>query len=81
MKFEFRNGDRVRLIEGDPVREEYQGQEGTVVNDWIDVEEHDDITVVYDFRPDRETWSTVNTLIPISDDLDTDEIDAFIEDM
>ena len=81
MRFEFRNGDRVRLLDRYPVRKEYQGQEGTVVHDWLNVEGRDDITVVYDFRPDRETWSTVDTLIPISDDLDTDKIDAFIEDM
>lgn len=81
MRFEFHNGDRVRLLDRYPVRKEYQGQEGTVVKDWLDVEGHDDITVVYDFRPDRETWSEVDMLIPISDDLDTDKIDAFIEDM
>lgn len=37
--------------------------------------------VVYDFSPDEEVWSTVDTLIPICDDLDTDKIDAFIDNM
>lgn len=81
MRFDFRDGDRVRLIDGYPVREEYWGQAGTVVEDWRDVEGHNQILVVYDFRSDRETWSRADTLIPICDDLDTDKISAFIEDM
>lgn len=81
MRFDFRDGDRVRLIDGDPVREEYRGQEGTVVGDWPDVEVHEQILVVFDFRQDYETWSRADTLIPICDELDTDKISAFIEDM
>lgn len=81
MNFEFRNGDRVRLISGYPVREEYRGREGTVVGDWSDLKRHSSVKVVYDFRPDKEVWSTADTLIPICDELDTDKISAFIEDM
>lgn len=81
MGFEFNNGDRVRLIDKYPVRGEYRGRVGTVVGDWSDLEEDSNIKVVYDFRPDIETWSEVRTLIPICDDLDTDKISAFIEDM
>lgn len=81
MRFNFRDGDRVRLIAGYPVREDYWGREGTVIQDWPDVNGHDQITVVYDFRQDYETWSRADTLIPICDDLDTDKISAFIEEM
>lgn len=81
MNFEFRNGDRVRLLDRRPVREEYRGREGTVVGDWSDLQRYSSVKVVYDFSPDEEVWSTVDTLIPICDDLDTDKIDAFIEDM
>jgi hypothetical protein len=81
LNFEFHNGDRVRLIDRYPVRKEFQGQEGTVVGDWLDVEESGEITVLYDFRPECEVWSDVSTLIQICDVLDTDKIDAFIEDM
>lgn len=81
MGFEFNNGDRVRLIDEYPVRAEYRGRVGTVVGDWSDLEMHSNIKVVYDFRPEAETWSEACTLIPIYDDLNTDKIDAFIEDM
>lgn len=82
MNLEFRDGDRVRLIDRYPVRDEYRGREGTVVGDWLNVEENDNIQVHYDFQPEVEkVWSKVSTLIPICDDLDTDKISAFIEDM
>lgn len=81
MGFAFRNGDRVRLIDGSPVREEYQGREGTVVGDWLDVDGDVEVTVIYDFRSGHETWSRADTLIPICDDLYTDKISAFIDDM
>lgn len=81
MGFVYRDGDRVRLIDGYPVREEYQGREGTVVGDWLNVEGCDEITVVYDFKSHRKTFSRADTLIPICVDLDTDKISAFIEDM
>lgn len=71
MNFEFRNGDRVRLIAGYPVREDYWDEMGR--------------SFVYVFRRDYETWSRADTLIPIcdelDDDLDTDKISAFIEEM
>lgn len=71
----------MRLLDKYPVREEYRGKEGTVVGDWPDVGRFTNIRVVYDFRPDCETLSPADTLIPICDDLDADKISAFIDDM
>ena len=72
----FRKGDRVQLVDREPVYEMYRGAVGTV----IDVSSLDAlgyIRVLYDHF--GEFKSTPATLVLIDDNVDTTELNSFLE--
>lgn len=72
----FRKGDRVQLVDREPVFERYRGAVGTV----IDVSSFDalgGISVIYDSF--GKCQSDPATLVLINDSVDTTELNSFLD--